>query len=176
MQAANRDAFEHCIFCSSEDSLPAGIWPASSLARTAEQLLRAQHGVQLIITEAKVLNSTHGGFDFSVVLPCPPGSLGSTAPRRLEIEVDGQQHFTKALHGTSAQRQQAADRRKDKEAWRQGRCLLRLHHLDQTKWAAHIREAVRLATLPSPKSFLLYTRSYSKRDRVTAPKVGQAGV
>lgn len=170
VQAANRDAFEHCIFCASTGGLPAGLFPASPYAQAAEQLLGRQHGVLLIITEAKVLNGTFGAFDFSVLLQ---GPAGSSTPRRLEIEVDGPQHFCKSMHGTTAEKQQAADKRKDKAAWKAGRCLLRLHYSDQRLWAGAIAAAVRRATLPSHNKLLIYTPSYNKHDRVKPLKVGR---
>jgi hypothetical protein len=85
--------------------------------------------------------------------------------RRLEIDIDGEQHFSKSMHGTSPQQQHAADERKDEEAWRQGRCVLRLHWKDQDRWPAKINAAINLATRPSLCKFLLYTRSYRKKDR-----------
>lgn len=176
MQAANGGEdgppFVHCIYCTTAASLPAGIHPASSLAQHCEQLLCAQHGVELIITEAKALNGKHGAFDFSLLLRCPHSSSN---PRRLDIEVDGLQHFTKQMYDTTAQRQQAADKRKDKAAWAQGRCLVRLHYLDRRFWQSKIQEAVRRATFPARNKLLLYTPSYGRKDRVAPFQVSRAG-
>lgn len=169
MQAANsgrkKTPFTVCIFCDSEQSLPAGVQPASDHARTAEALLRMQHGVELLITEAKVLNGRHGPFDFSVLLCCPHSSAER---RRLEVEVDGQQHFVSGMHGITPHNQRAVDERKDSAAWQQGRMLLRLHHADKRFWAQKIEQAVRRATFPARNRFLFYTPSYGRRDKVSA--------
>lgn len=172
MQAANRGAFVTCIYCDDPDSLPAGVWPASDHVRYAAQLLQAEPRVQLLITEAKVLNGTHGGFDFSALL-C--GTPGSADERRLEIEVDGPQHFISDMFDTTAEAQQAADARKDAAAWKQGRCVLRLHYKDRRRWAQAVSKAIDRATRPSKLKFLCYTRSYDKRLRIGRAEVSRAG-
>lgn len=163
VQAANDEAFATCMYCDSPDSLPAGFFPASKHAKYADELVRAQPSVQLVITEAKVLGGTFGGFDFSIPLPPP---TGSTQQRRLEIEVDGPQHFGKDMFDTTAETQRAADARKDKAAWEQGRCLLRLHYQDSNKWKKQIDRAISLATHRITYKFLRYTRSYDKQNRM----------
>lgn len=161
MQAANRGSFRHCIYCSGP-SLPPGIQPASKHAAAAEELLRAHPNVQLIMTEAKVLNGKWGGYDCSALLRPAPGS---TQQHRVEVDTDGPQHFSKGMHKTTPQQQRAADRRKDQAAWKKGRRVLRLHHADQHEWAEKIAEAVRLANSPNYRALLLYTSSYNKQDR-----------
>lgn len=101
MQAANRGAFATCIYCDDPASLPAGVSPASDHASYAAQLLQAEPRVQLLITEAKVLNGTHGRFDFSALLCGKPGSADE---RRLEVEVDGPQHFISDMYDTAGSR------------------------------------------------------------------------
>lgn len=165
MQAANSGAFALCIFCLGKENLTKGSKPASLYAQQVDELLRQHAAVLLLITEAKVLNGRFGAFDFSVLLRSPSGSTGW---RRLEIEIDGEQHFSKGMHGTSPQQQQAVDERKDKAAWAAGRCLLRLHCKDTRSWRAKINAAIDLATQPSPSKFLHYTSSYRKRNREAA--------
>ncbi len=172
VQAANRDAFDFCIYCDDPASLPDGVHPASVLARHAEQLLQAEPGVQLLITKAKVLNGTYGGFDFSALLCGKPGSADE---RRLEVEVDGTQHFVSNMYDTTAEAQQAADARKDVAAWKQGRCVLRLHYRDRRHWARAIRKAIKQATRPSKLKFLCYTSSYDKQLRIGRAEVSRAG-
>jgi hypothetical protein len=163
VQAANKEKFERCIYCDGPASLPSQPQQASEAARHAAKLLRDHPRVELVITEAKVLKKKYGGFDFSCVLRCP---RGTQEQRRLEVEVDGPQHFSKQYHDHTAEAQQAADRRKDEAAWKAGRCLLCLHYLDSARWARAIDKAVRLATLPSRNKLRLYTRSYAKKDKV----------
>ena len=172
VQAANRDAFATCIYCDDPASLPAGVSPASDHARYAAELLRAEPSVQLLFTETKVLNGTHGGFDFSALLRGKPGIADE---RRLEIEVDGPQHFISNMYDTTAEAQQEADARKDAAAWRQGRCVLRLHYKDRSRWAQAVRRAIDRATRPSKLKFLCYTRSYDKRARIARAEVSRAG-
>lgn len=172
VQAANGGSFVHCIYCSGA-SLPPGIQPASKLAAAAEELLRAHPSVQLIMTEARVLNGQLGGYDGSVLLRALPGS---TAQRRLEVDTDGPQHSLKRMYNTTPQQQRAADMRKDWAAWKQRRSVLRLHHADQQQWAEKIDKAVQLASSSRYSALLLYTSSYHKRDRKLRTKVGeQAG-
>lgn len=177
VQAANeRESWEHCIYCAAEGSLPKNIKPASALAKAADQLLQAHPAVERIITEAKVLNGKFGGFDFSVVLRCPTDVEGSSQQRRLEVEVDGVQHFRRCMHGTTAQRQKGVDRRKDKAAWEAGRCLVRLHHLDLRVWDRKIAQALHRATKPCRKRFVLYTSTYNKPESYGPPMVSRAGL
>lgn len=175
-QRTSGELWQHCTYCAAEGSLPKNIKQASSLAKAAEQLLRAHPAVERIITEAKVLNGKFGGFDLSVVLRCPTDPAGSRQQRRLEIEIDGVQHFKSSMHSTTAQRQLGVDRRKDKAAWEAGRCLLRLHHLDRHIWDKKIAQAVHRATLPCRKRFLLYTPSYNKAERYGPVQVSRAAL
>jgi hypothetical protein len=163
VQAANAEAFATCTYCDSPASLPAGFTPASDCSRYADELLQGHPSVQLVITEAKVLGGTFGGFDFGVLLQPP---AGSTEQRRLEVEVDGTQHFNKHMFDTTAEAQHAADARKDKAAWKEGRCLLRLHYQDSSKWKQQIDRAIALATLRTKYKFQHYTRSYGKTNRM----------
>lgn len=172
VQAANAAAFGPCIYCTHPDSLPAGWSPASEHARYAAKLVQAHPSVLLVITEAKVLNGTRGGFDFSLLLRGTPGSADE---RRLEIDVDGPQHFTKDMYDTTAEAQRAADARKDEAAWEQGRCMLRLHYQDTGRWARAIDRAIHLATEPSKKKFQRYTGSYAKPNRKATLQVSRAG-
>lgn len=176
MEAANiNGSWAHCIYCQQAAAavpLPKGISPASNFAQTACSLLQRLHGVQLIITEARVLGGNYGGFDFSVKLSCPDDSRGY---RRPEVEVDGEQHFTKTMHNTTVQQQRAADRRKDGAAWEAHRCLVRLHYADEARWLCKLWQAVRRATQPARSKFIMYTISYGLKDRVAAYEVRAAG-
>jgi hypothetical protein len=179
IQGANkRGSWQHCVYCAPADSLPKGIHPASELAKAADQLLRAHPAVQRccerIITEAKVLNGKFGAFDFSLVLRGPADAAGNGQRRRLEVEVDGVQHFSHSMHSTTSTKQKQVDKRKDKAAWEAGRCLLRLHYLDRRFWGSKIDEAVRRATLPGRIKLLLYTSSYGKKDRAGPAQVSRA--
>ena len=173
VQAANKSgSWVNCIYCQRQESLPKGWHVASYYAATAAELLRLVRGVRHIFTEAKVLKGTCGAFDFSLVL-CP-GQQGQEE-RRLEVEVDGEQHFSKPMHGTTANQQRAADRRKDEAAWQHGRCLVRLHYLDSSRWLQVLQDAVRRATLPHRNRFIIYSTSYGLRNRVGPWQVSGGG-
>lgn len=70
------------------------------------------------------------------------------------------------MHDTTVGQQRAVDRRKDEAAWQQGRCLLRLHWQDSSRWYRSLLDAVRRATLPHRNCFVLYTISYGLTNRV----------
>jgi hypothetical protein len=169
VQAANgRDTWVYCVYCLSHRSRPKGWHAPSGYARAALKQIQQLAGVQLVITEARVLNGRFGPFDFSLVLAGQPA-------RRLEIEVDGETHSSKGMHGTTPQQQQEIDRKKDDEAWRQQRCLLRLHHRDTDLWPELLQQAVDLATHPDNVRFVKYSPSYKCIDRCEVLEVSKAG-
>ena len=164
VQAGNKTgSWVNCIYCDSEAALPKGIQPASSYAALANSLLRYVRGVQHIITEAKVLGGTFGPFDFSLLLL--PRAAG-TKQRRLEVDVDGEQHLVKGMYDTSLEQQREADQRKDEEAWRQGCCVLRLHYQDDARWLRLLQDAVDCARQQRPQRFIIYSHSYGKHNRM----------
>lgn len=172
-QGANKSgSWVHCIYCDSKENLPKGWMEPSEYAAQAARMLGELAVVERIFTECKVLGGTYGGFDFSLALrPSQPGQ----ERRRLEVEVDGPQHFTKAMHDTTAQQQRESDCCKNEEAWKQGRCVVRLHYLDCWRWKPVLQEAIRLAMLPSRKRFILWSVSYARLRRIGEWKVSKAG-
>ena len=164
VQGANRTGkWVHCIYCDHPDSLPKGWSPPSYYASTANALLRSMPGVRHVLTEAKALKGKHGAFDFSLMLQ--PASPGQPMPR-LDVEVDGRQHFVCAMHGTSTFQQRALDARKDEAAWKAGRCLVRLHYLDCSRWRPVLMEALRRARLHPRQRFILYSPSYARLNKI----------
>lgn len=157
VQGANKSgSWVNCNFCTPAEQLPKGWAAASDHAKAAAPLVHALAALKPIITEAKVLGGTFGPFDFSVVVAVSGGSGGDSSSRqqwrRVEVEVDGEQHFTKAHHDTTPGQQLATDREKDAEAWRQGRCLVRLHYLDRRFWQDKLQYAAKLACSTPPQA------------------------
>jgi len=107
----------------------------------------------LIITQARTIRGFPGGVDFTVQLP---------GPRRLQIdvEVDGEQHFTKDFHDKRVEAQVEIDRRKDATSLEQGRRRVRLHHNDPFGWAPRLYGAIILAMRYPGAAYNLYTHSY----------------
>jgi hypothetical protein len=164
-------SWDNCVYCSSNQHLPAGWHEPSYYAQEADVLLRQLTGVELVITEAKVLKGTFGAFDFSLLLAPPQAGLPY---RRLEVEVDPEQHFAKDMYSTTAQQQRARDRAKDEAAWQAGRCLVRLHWQDCARWHKTLRHAVDRATWRQRMRFVMYTISYGLRDRIGSIEAREA--
>ena len=169
VQGANKTgSWVHCNYCDRRDSLPKGWHPPSFYATSADVLLRSLPHVRHILSEVKALKGKHGPFDFSLMLQ--PARPGLPEPR-LDVEVDGRQHFICAMHGTTAQQQRAVDQRKDEAAWKAGRCLVRLHYLDCSRWRQLLLEAVRRARLHPRQRFILYSPSYARLSKIGALEV-----
>jgi len=125
---------------------------ASELAKRADQLLQelraalraadARKGIKIktTIIESRVLKGMYGPFDFSLRLRLRLAD-GSRVYRRLEVEVDGRQHFYGYCYGKHYTEQQRCDESKNEAVVGAGRRLVRLHFEDkddawEARWAA----------------------------------------
>lgn len=137
-------------------------WSVSSIkmGKDAAKLLEAIAPSLAIITQERAMGRSFGPFDFTVVL-CPYG-----AQRRLEIEVDGEQHSKKEYYGTTVLEQKTKDAAKEEQAWREGRSVVRLHHADHAQWREKLRRAFAYASRRRALKFIMFTQSYGRSSKV----------
>ena len=128
----------------------------SSYARLAEGLVRAASSESYIATEWRALRGgSYGGFDFSFPVRAASGEI-----RWVHVDVDGQGHTQRGLHGETVTDQQARDREKDDAAWAAKLMLVRLHHRDLREWFPRLRAAAYVAAQPRQGRFVFYTKSH----------------
>jgi hypothetical protein len=134
---------------------------ASEYACIADRKIKQVFPEGRIIIEARLLPNHSGGFDFTIEWVDKEGKA-----RTIDVEVDGEQHFRKAMHGTSVEAQRELDEDKDKLALRQGRRLLRLHYRDKRRWQGKLKYAKTLAERNKRYHWVLYSESYNRNDRM----------
>jgi len=124
---------------------------ASRLELEADCAIRDVAPECLVITQARTIKGFSGGVDFTLQLP---------DGLQIDVEVDGEQHFSKDYRSTSLEEQWARDRAKDELSLQQGRRRVHLHHNDELGWRPRLRGALELARRHPGASFTLFTHSY----------------
>jgi hypothetical protein len=158
-QGFNKDELPHgCHVCPNHLGRGA-TQPASDHVHTAVRISSELFPGARIIFEARVIKGFNGGVDITIEYK---DSRGET--KEIDIEVDGEQHFKKQYHKTSAQEQREIDERKDTMALEQGRRLVRLHYNDRNRWGDTLKMGRKLAESNRNQNWILYSLSYGKKN------------
>lgn len=132
---------------------------ASDHVQTAVQIISELFPGTRLIFEARVIKGFSGGVDITIEFK---DSHGET--KEIDVEVDGEQHFKKQHHKTTAQEQRKIDEEKDTLALEQGRRLIRLHYNDRNRWGDTLNMGRALAETNKNQNWVLYTLSYGKNN------------
>jgi very-short-patch-repair endonuclease len=158
----SRHAFLRCKYCHGKfvkkGKKKAVLMPSSHEQKALEVVEKVFQGSS-IVTECYHLGKQVGAADFTVMLD------SSTAGRKLVVEVDGSQHFSKGYNATSLKDQEDRDMRKDDAYWAAGMAVVRLHHNDSSWWEKKLLQAASLIRANPHDPFILYTAKYNKEDR-----------
>lgn len=158
-QGFNKDELPHgCHVCPNHLGRGA-TQPASDHVQTAVRIISELFPGAKIIFEARVIKGFNGGVDITIEFK---DSRGET--KEIDVEVDGEQHFKKQHHKTTAEEQREVDERKDTLALQQGRCLVRLHYNDRSRWGDTLKMARKLAKFNKRQNWILYSLSYRKNN------------
>lgn len=134
---------------------------ASSHVEAANATIKRVFPKAKIITEARVLAKFNGGLDFTIEWVDTKGKA-----RVIDVEVDGESHFQKSIHGSHPELQGLIDKEKDDLVLRHGRRMLRLHFNDKSRWVDNLLFAKKQAEENERQIWILYSLSYGrKKDR-----------
>lgn len=131
---------------------------ASQHAVTANTKIKRVFPEARVITEARVLRHFPAGMDFTIEWADQRGKA-----RVIDVEVDGEQHFRKPIHGTQPGHQQRKDKDKDEFALSHGRRVLRLHYNDKPRWQENLEYAKKQAEKNNSQAWVLFSLSYGRK-------------
>lgn len=135
--------------------------PLSSHEAEAWKIMQANLSSYFIwLPEAPVTGYSMRPAD--IWLPC---SHDLTIQVDLVVQIDGEQHFTKPMHGISIAQQQARDDHFNFACENERLRVLRLHHADKHEWLQLLLQAISNAVLYPAFKFRCYSTSYACPDK-----------